>query len=451
MPTSGVTIDPPVFTIFIGKSLTLAASVTGVDDQAVTWEVTETGCGEVSADGEYTAPAALPNPAVCHVRATSVADESLAGQARLLITNQASGGPPGEWAKLNIPMVTFASDAGGAQTVVVDPVRPSDFYAFVTPGDGATTLVLKSTDFGLNWKDVNATADLRGVPWGAAIDPNPKRDPETPPSLFCPAGFGSYGMWKSIDGGATWTNMFENDTAFTPYSPYGNVDGYQVVVLPDDPPNHLIITYHYGFKGAAEPQASDGGLGESKDGGKTWEVHAPPAGFGNSHYLMAMDEQTWLVIAQYNDNKNGVWKTSTAGRVGGKIDPAAWKRVDDHEHAHGSFQHYLDPRSGALYVPGYHGVKRSTDKGDTWEWVDENTGYTSSVIGTENYLYSNYRDGPTLRRASRSDGTDWAAYAAEPEGMRGAPPYGNAASFDGQHWILVQGGHQSGLWRYVEP
>ena len=163
------------------------------------------------------------------------------------------------------------------------------------------------------------------------------------------------------------------------------------------------------------------------------------------------DEKIWLTIAQRNDGKNGIWKTTTAGRVDGKIDPAAWKKVDTHEHAHGSFQHYLDPKSGVLYVPGFNGVRRTKDKGDTWDWAEQNSGYTSSVIGTENYLYSNYRDGPKLLRATRSDGSDWAKYADEPEGMRGAPPYGNAASFDGQHWILVLGGHRSGLWRYVEP
>lgn len=446
-----VTIDPPAFTIFIGKTVQLSAAVAEVSNQSVTWAVTEADCGEVSDSGLYTAPEALPDPAVCHVRATSVEDKSLSGEGRMIITDQASGGPPGEWVNLPISVGAYASDAGGAQTVVVDPVRPSDFYAFVSPADNKTTYVFKSTDFGLNWKDVNTTAALQGTPWGAAIDPNPQRDPETPPTLFCPAGFGAYGMWKSVDGGKTWTDMFVNDKAFAPYSPFGNVDAYQAIVLPDNPPNHLLVTYHYGFKGAGDVQTNDGGIGESTDGGKTWVVHAPPAGFGNSHYIMPFDSQTWLTIAQRNDGKNGIWKTSTAGRVGGKIDPAAWKKVDTHEHAHGSFQHYLDPKSGVLYVPGFNGVRRTTDKGDTWDWAEQNSGYTSSVIGTENYLYSNYRDGPQLRRATRSSGTDWAKYADEPEGMLGAPPYGNAASFDGQHWILVLGGHKSGLWRYVEP
>src|SRR6188768_2048550 len=57
-----VMIDPPAFTIFIGKTVQLTATVAEVTDQAVTWAVTEADCGEVSDSGLYTAPEALPDP-----------------------------------------------------------------------------------------------------------------------------------------------------------------------------------------------------------------------------------------------------------------------------------------------------------------------------------------------------------------------------------------------------
>jgi hypothetical protein len=453
MSNKRITVDPAVFTIFVSKSVTLTAMVSGLDDQTVNWSVVESnGCGSIGATGGYTAPATLPNPAVCHARATSAADASIFGESRLLITSQAGGGPPGVWTNVPIAGIQYFADSGGAQTVVVDPVRPSDFYAFVSPADNMRTWVMKSTDYGLNWKDVNKT-EFSGTPWGGAIDPNPKRDPNTPPTLWCPAGFGSNGAWKSTDGGVTWKNMVADQKLYEQYTPYGAVDAYGIVVLPDDPPNHVAFTYHYGFKpppGGA-PQGFDGGLFESKDGGNTWQVHLPPAGFGNSHYLIPIDAQTWLMIAQEANGKNGMWRTETAGRVNGQINTAAWKRVDDLEHSHGAFQPYIDPKNGAIYIPGLHGTKRSTDRGLTWQYVHMNGNFVSSVVATDRFLYCNTRPGPALLRAPRADGMPWTPYTPEPMGMIGAPPYGTATSFDGQHWIIVQGGHVSGLWRYVEP
>lgn len=130
---------------------------------------------------------------------------------------------------------------------------------------------------------------MGGNPWGFGIDPNPARAPGTPPTLYSPAGYGSVGAWKSTDGAATWTRLSGADTAFAPYNPFGATltDLYQLAVLPDDPPNHVLATYHYGFKDRA-----DGGFGESRDGGQTWVVHEPPVGIGTSHYMMPISATT---------------------------------------------------------------------------------------------------------------------------------------------------------------
>lgn len=281
--------------------------VIGDSDQRAGFSLVETsGCGEVDAAGHYVAPAAVPTPASCRVRATSL---STGAHADATVNVVASGtvGTPGAWQACELPVGVDLTGAGsgGVQTILVDPVRPSDFYAFVNTIDSEPVVVLRSTDFGASWTSISQTPEMTGTPWGAAIDPNPERDPATPPTLYSPAGFGANGLWKSTDGGVHWTNMLAGDTVFDPYSPYGPVDVYGIVVLPDDPPNHILFTYHYGFAGPLAPQASDGGFGESTDGGETWQVHVPPAGIGNSHYLVPIDSQTWLAIAQNNDGANG--------------------------------------------------------------------------------------------------------------------------------------------------
>ena len=84
--------------------------------------------------------------------------------------------PAGVWEKEDLP--GFATP-DTVETVVADPVKPSDFYAFAGSNNGPTIKVYGSTDFGVHWTNVNTTAALTGNPWGASIDPNPHRDPGT--------------------------------------------------------------------------------------------------------------------------------------------------------------------------------------------------------------------------------------------------------------------------------
>jgi hypothetical protein len=447
-PTIGtVTVLPSATTVLTGKSVQLTATVTQANNPAVTWSVVQTsGCGTVSNTGNYTAPSDVPANPICQVRATSVVDNAAFGTATLAIALAGSTGQTGVWTRANIPIANLDPNGGGAQTVVVDPVRPSDFYVFLTPTNETKTMVLKSTDYGVTWTDVNTTQGLHGNPWGAAIDPNPNRDPNTPPTLYAPCEFGAAGVWKSTDGGVTWTDMAHGTTPFDPYSLYGGVDAYHIVVLPDNPPNHVLFTWHYNFK-----NSSDGGFGESLDGGKTWLVHPPPANIGVSHYIMVVDKDTWLVVAQSNGGMNGVWKTSTAGRVNGNIDTAAWKKVDTLEHFHGSFGSYTDPKTGYIYAPGDGGVKRTKDKGDTWEVVYD-AQQLSNVVATDKFFYGNLLSGPNLMRADRASDTAWATYTTAPADMKqGSTPYGAATSFDGTHWVAIIDADDSGVWRYIEP
>ena len=86
----------------------------------------------------------------------------------------------------------FNNDNYGAQDVLVDPARPSDFYAFFCHQG-----VYKSTDYGQSWKKVNTGEngdDIdSGKPWGEAIDTNRCRDPSTPPTLYSAGSQGRSG------------------------------------------------------------------------------------------------------------------------------------------------------------------------------------------------------------------------------------------------------------------
>jgi len=377
--------------------------------------------------------------------------------------------PDGVWVRRDLPGLVTGVDS--VQTVLVDPVRPSDFYAFVGSNGGPTIKVYQSKDFGNTWVNVNTTADITGNPWGASIDPNLSRDPSTVPTMWSPSGYGNVGAWKSIDGGVTWRRA-ETDTAFAPFNPFGDklTDLYHTKILPDDPPNHVLVTYHYAFK-----NVGDGGFGESWDGGAHWVVHPGPVGIGTSHYVIPISGTTWGVIAQDNGGQNGIWLTTTAGRTGGTegakfrdgtISAAAWAKVDTLEHAHGSHENVI-LKDGTILATGFTNGARSTDHGATWthftdgSWAPphqfNSSGMTNLAV-TDRYIYTNVLSEPTMARAPIADpiGADkWdIAYCDVPADFKkGGAPFGQATSYNAtiKKWILVAGTVDGTLYKYVEP
>lgn len=377
-------------------------------------------------------------------------------------------GTPGVWQPLTIAQLN-GGDAGAVgdyiQSIRADPVNPGTFYLAAGNNDGRKIKWLRTTDFGDSWELRNDT-DMNGNPWGFSIDPNPNRNPATLPTLYSPAGYGSVGAWKSTDGAATWTRLTGADTAFGPYNPFGATltDLYHLQVLPDDPPNHVLATYHYGFK-----NNPDGGFGETWDGGTTWVVHQPPAGIGTSHYVMPISGTTWCVIAQSNNGDSGIWRTTTAGRVGGTaalkfrdgtISTAAWSKVSDVEHVHGSFGAWRTS-AGAWYAPGWTTIAKSTDDGATWvplvsgNWPGTFNGVnTSGIVGTSRFVYANSFVETTQARARLDDDTNWDRSYSPPTVANGANPYGTAVGYAAttDNYVILMGDHDHGIvWRYIEP
>lgn len=104
--SSGATTQPPSPNVTVGVSAAsssvllgltdqFSARVTGTTNTAVTWGVDGVAGGNVTvgtidANGLYTAPADLPNPASIAVTATSQADSSVSGKASVTVTSDIS-------------------------------------------------------------------------------------------------------------------------------------------------------------------------------------------------------------------------------------------------------------------------------------------------------------------------------------------------------------------------
>jgi len=80
-----VAVTAPRSTVVVGQTLTFIATVTGTNNQAVTWSVS--GGGTISSIGVYTAPATVPNPAKVIVTATSQVDSSKSGSLTVTVVS----------------------------------------------------------------------------------------------------------------------------------------------------------------------------------------------------------------------------------------------------------------------------------------------------------------------------------------------------------------------------
>lgn len=475
-------VSPLSPVVITGGQAQFIAQTQNASNPGVTWSVVEAvGCGSVTSAGLYTAPGSA---ATCRVMAVSQQDPSVTATATISVRTAVAGGPSGAvgvWE--NIGANLLGKVAGDTiQSVISDPVNPGTFFLATGENDGRKIKWYRTTNFGDSWTMLNGAA-MAGNPWGFSIDPNPSRNPATPPTLYSPAGYGSFGAWKSVDGAATWTRLTGADPVFAPYNPYGLTDLYHLQVLPDDPPNHVLATYHYGMgsydgvnpckdTNGFNTGCADGGFGETWDGGATWVVHKPVPGIGTSHYVIPISATTWCVISQSSDVSpgfNGLWRTTTAGRVGGTaaqkyrdgtISTAAWTKVAPLEHAHGSFGYWRSP-SGIWYIAAFQNIAKSDDQGATWQvlagpgyWPGTFAGVQSTnLVGTGSSLYSNYFQNPGNARASLADDTNWTFNYFSPAPQSGGAPFGTAVAYASTigKYVILMGNYGGELWRYIEP
>jgi len=259
-------------------------------------------------------------------------------------------------------------------------------------GPNATRGVFRTTDGGKTWQRVLYVDDETGAV-DLSMDPtNPRvlyaamyRLRRTPWTLD--AGGGRSGLWKSTDGGDTWTELTRN-----PGLPRGPVGRIGVAVSPARPSRVWANV-------EASPTDSTGGIFRSDDGGRTWERVN-----GDQKFMVRLWYYAHVTADPQDENTVYVlnlqtWKSTDGGKTFARV-----RNIPHGDH----HLLWIDPADPRRMIHGNDGgATVSLDGGESWSTVyNQPTAQFYHVVTDSRwpyYIHGSQQDNTSIRIRSRSD------------------------------------------------
>ena len=332
------------------------------------------------------------------------------------------------WARIGL------EDSQHISRIRVHPKDPDIVYAAVMGhlfGPNEERGVYRSKDGGANWQRVLFVSDDVGAV-DLAMDPTNARIlyasfwrvQRTPFGLES-GGAGS-GLWKSVDGGDSWTELTGNEGM--PAGPIG-ISG--IAVSPSNNKNVYAII-----------EAADGGVFRSTDSGKTWHRSNEErnlrqrAWYYSRIYADPADEESVYVLnVRFHHSKDG-------GKTFSEIDTP---HGDNHDL-------WIDPGDSLRMIQSNDGgANVSYDRGETWSPQNNQPTAQFYRVSTDNdfpyRLLGGQQDNSAVRIRSRSalgssiGGRDWEPTAGGESGYIVAKP---------DNPNIVVGGSYGGYLRVVD-
>ena len=328
--------------------------------------------------------------------------------------------------------------------IVIHPKNPDIVWAAVMGhlfGPNETRGVYKTIDGGKNWKRVlyvnnqTGASDLVMEPgntevWYAGM----WRALRTPYSMES-GGEGS-GLWKSTDGGETWTNFSSKKGL-----PKGTLGIVGVAVAPSNPDRIYSLI-----------ENQNGGMFMSNDGGETWTLTS------NDNNIR---QRAWYYTKVFVDPKNEttVYAPNVnfmRSRDGGKTFQSIRTPHGDHHDL------WIDPENGnRMIVADDGGAQISFDGGENWStYMNQPTAQIYRVSTDNSFPYrilGAQQDNSTIRIKSRTSGTsitenDWQSTAGSESGYVVADPLNPEIVYGGNYGGYISRlDHKTGENRAVSP
>ena len=309
--------------------------------------------------------------------------------------------------------------------ILIDPAHTNTVYACV-PGklwsDSDERGLYKTDDGGKTWNKI-----LKGpnASTGCSMISMDSKDPQTIYAglwdfrrqgwTFRSGGvdekaFSGSGLFKSTDGGKTWTELDEKSAAGLPVKPWGRI------AVTAAPSNSNVV---YAFIEAVIPR---NGLYRSDDGGKTWKAMDRSQNMIWRPFYFAN-----LIVDPKDENKlykpdGSLIASNDGGRSFSNISGGA----------HGDFHDvWIDPNNTDHLITGDDGgLWYSYDGGNRW-WKADN------LPVSQFYHVSVDMDQPYHVYGGLQDNSSWVGDSAYPGGITSS------------RWENMYGG--DGFWMFVDP
>ncbi|RLL96979.1 hypothetical protein CFD26_106566 [Aspergillus turcosus] len=363
------------------------------------------------------------------------------------------------WTFISDSLVAENEHNMGTDAIALDPQNSNVIYAalglYTNSWDTSNGAIVKSTDRGNSWTYSNLTFKVGGNMPGRGPGERLAVDPHNSNIIYFGARSG-HGLWKSTDGGATFSNV----TSFTHTGTYNPMPGHEygdniglLFVTFDSTSSTINGATSRIFVGVADNITAS--VYESTDAGSTWSAVAGQPGtyFPHKCKLQPSEKALYLSysdgVGPYDGRSGAVWRYDLTGNTWKDITPPVGWNSSRYFGFGGLALDMQKP--GTLMVASLNSwwpsaqFYRSNDSGVSWTHIWE---WGSPYYPNKNRYYS--LSSPKAPWIETAYWEGW-NYAVSSNALGWMIEALEIDPFDSNHWLYgtgmtVMGGHDLTKW-----